>query len=207
MHSTSRYLGYLASDPTTDLILFLDVDEIVDTKRFMEWLKTFDFSKNNGLRLACYLYFREARFRRLGSFKSALAIKRSALLDPEWILDLRERYGLNERIEGYEPFIVFGLDGKPLFHHYSYVRTYDETIKKVTTWGHADEKDWVKRVNEEYSNDFIMIDMVNFDFYEEVTPVHDPLLTSVPSGQADFEKKELFSNVIYLDQESLTLNS
>jgi hypothetical protein len=206
MHSTSRYLGYLASDPTTDLILFLDVDEIVDTKRFIEWLKTFDFSKNNGLRFASYFYFREARYRSLSSFNSALAVKRSALLDPEWILDIRERHGLNDRIEGLDAFIVSGLDGKPLFHHYSYVRTYDETIKKVTTWGHAGEKDWIKRVNEEFSNDFMMMDMLFYHMYEEVIPFHDPFSIKVPFGESDFEKKEFYSNVTYLDQENLELN-
>jgi len=43
----------------------------------------------------------------------------------------------------------------PMIHHYSWVRTKEEMLKKVSNWGHAGDKvNWKELVEEEYSRPF-----------------------------------------------------
>ena len=49
---------------------------------------------------------------------------------------------------------VKGINGKPMIHHYSWVRTKDEMLKKVLTWGHNKDRDWVKLIEEEFTRPF-----------------------------------------------------
>jgi hypothetical protein len=204
MHSTSRYLGYLNSSSETDLVLYLDVDEIMDTNRFIEWFNHFDFSKNQALRFFSYFYFRSASYRAKSSLPvNALLLKKSAIKDPEIILSIGERYGLYIQLESYDTPYLMGLDGHPLFHHYSYVRTMDEMKKKVTTWGHAHEKNWVEQIHDEFSHDFMMIDMIFYHLYEKITPPHDPFSVVVPTDQIPFEEKKPLANVRYIQQREL----
>jgi hypothetical protein len=198
MHSTSRYFGYLKSDLETDFVLFLDVDEIVETKRFIEWLHAFDFSNVKALRFYNYFYFREASYRsKSGHSINALLVNKKALDDPEKILTIYERRGLYLTLETDEQPIIMGLDGHPLFHHYSWVRTQEELEKKVTTWGHAHEDEWLKKLDEEFSQDFIFIDSVFYNLYENVNASHDPLEICVPKDPSTGEKK-MFLHVDYL---------
>jgi len=42
-----------------------------------------------------------------------------------------------------------------MIHHYSWVRTKEEMLKKVSNWGHARDKgDWKELVEMEYSRPF-----------------------------------------------------
>ena len=45
-------------------------------------------------------------------------------------------------------------DGKPLVHHYSWVRTKEQMLQKVKAWGHNTDKDWVSLIEEEFSRPF-----------------------------------------------------
>ena len=200
MHSTSRYLGFTKSIKTTDYTLFIDVDEIVDTERFINWWNKVDDFSFNALRFYSYFYFRESQYRCKSYFSvNGILVKNSVIENPEIILAIGERLGLYLQIQQEPIPYILGLDHKPLFHHYSWVRTKEELEKKVTTWGHAHESDWLDRIQEEYSSSFCMMDYVFYHRYEKVDPIHNPMEVPIPKEMEEGSHTKLnFDNVSYI---------
>ena len=60
-----------------------------------------------------------------------------------------------------------GLDGQPLVHHYSWVRTKAGMLQKVRAWGHNADSgvDWAAKVEEEFSHPFTGRDFVHGDTF------------------------------------------
>lgn len=172
-HSTARYVGFQFVK-ACDYVLFLDVDEIVDGKRLIEWLEKFNIAEFNALRLESYFYFREPCYRAKEQFPlNALLVKKEAIDSIEMILDVLERKGLYDQIKGPKCSHVRGLDGQPLVHHYSWVRTPEELKQKVCTWGHRYDKEWLGLIKRELAQPFSGTDRIHGFEYETVDPVHD----------------------------------
>jgi len=190
-HSTARYVGFQFVEEC-DYVLFLDVDEIIDGERFIEWVKNIgDF---NAIRLESYFYFREPCYRAKERFPlNALLVKKEAIATSEIILDVLERKGLYDQIEGPKCCHVRGLDQKPLVHHYSWVRSPEELKQKVCTWGHRHDKEWLVLIEKEFAEPFSGTDRIHGFEYETVDPVHDvlghPHVTKV-------DRKSLFETII-----------
>jgi hypothetical protein len=60
------------------------------------------------------------------------------------------------------------LNDQVLCHHYSWVRTKDEMLQKVKSWGHSADKNWTQLVEEEFSRDFNGTDFVHGYTYDIV---------------------------------------
>jgi len=181
MHSTARYLGYQFISPEIEYVLFLDVDEIVDAKKMNAWLKQYPFQGFNAVRYTSYFYFREARFQATKIMRNGLLIKRLNF-DENLLLDSTERKGTFDAIPGLKLEDTPALDGRPLVHHYSWVKTRQEMHKKVQTWGHHLDKNWSVLVEEELKNPFALKDKFwGFD-YKLVRPFIDPLEVLIPSA-------------------------
>lgn len=171
-HSTARYIGFHYVK-NCDFVLFLDVDEIVEADRFIQWLQ--EFKIGDALRFSSYFYFGDPSQRAIDRFPlNALLVRRSCIESPEMILDVLERKGLYDQIQGVKLTEVMGLDGRPLVHHYSWVRTPEELQKKVLTWGHRHDQDWLKLIEEPS-------EIFGFK-YETVDPAHDVLQKISLSG-------------------------
>lgn len=168
-HSTARYVGFhFVSE--ADYVLFLDVDEIVDGNRFLDWLKAFPVESYEALRFESYFYFGSAKMRATNCFPlNALMVKTAAIDSHEMLLDVFERKGVFDRIEGKKKSDIRGVDGCPLVHHYSWVRVGEELKKKVTTWGHRHDRDWVSSLPLDQTDTVYRFD------YEEVQPFCDPV--------------------------------
>lgn len=178
-HNTARLISYYFLLPDIDAILFLDADEIVDGERFTVWLHQFS-NTYSAIRFSSYLYFREAHFQASRQADAALLVKRSKLT-AELLLDEDERMGYFVRIQGPKKNGVLGLDGKPLFHHYSWVKTQEEMLKKCQTWAHHWERDWSRLIEEEYSQEFKGKDFIRGDHYQRVDPFFNPLAFNRPA--------------------------
>jgi hypothetical protein len=195
-HSTARYVGFQFVKEC-ESILFLDVDEIVDGKRFIEWLEKFNVEDFNALRLESYFYFREPCYRAKEQFPlNALLIKKEAIDSPEVILDVLERKGLFDQIQGPKLSYLRGLDGKPLVHHYSWVRTKEELKQKVCTWGHRHDKEWLGLIEKELAEPFAGTDRIHGFEYETVGPVHEVLREKSLSHVQRVDRKSLFEVTI-----------
>jgi hypothetical protein len=165
----ARVVGWKASNPETDFILFLDADEVVDGNRFLQWLEVFPLSKMNVIKLANYYYFREI-FYQSETFEDSVVLARKTLLTEPMIMDFLDRDKSFRDIAAPKARMVLGTDQKPLIHHYSWVRTQEEMVKKVSTWGHSHERNWVQLVNDEFTNGFKGVDFIHGYTYKKVEP-------------------------------------
>jgi len=148
-HNYSRLVGARHVSADVDWVFFLDADEIVDTALFAQFIATLPAADFRSCRLANYWYFREPIYRATTLEESGLLVRRR----------LSERVDLHHRKERAQflakssPRFVT-MNGEPMIHHYSWVRTKDEMLRKVRTWGHRSDKNWVARVEQEFSRPF-----------------------------------------------------
>jgi hypothetical protein len=144
--STSRYIGAFYFSDEVDYIIFIDADEIPDGEKFESF-----FSKSANLpdllHFSSYIYVGDEGKRSLEHQYSHLAVKKEAL-QPELLLNNHERPGYFFGFQGSKINSVRGLDGNPMVHHYSWVRSSSELIKKVTTWGHSEDHNWISIIEE-----------------------------------------------------------
>lgn len=190
-HSASRYIGFLYSGEC-DYILFVDVDEIIEGDKMLDYLR--NFSTMNAVRFQAYYYFREARFRGLGKHQAPLLVKKD-LVTPLMVYNPYERFGLLQKIPGQKKEYEVGVDGTPFVHHYSGVKTKEEWLKKANSWGHRAELDFPKLIEEQYSTEFQGKDFTYGFSYETVAPYFDPFMIQ--------SNKKSRTNVVKLSKEDV----
>lgn len=178
-HNTGRWLSYFYSPSETEYLFFLDCDELIDSKRFSNWMEKTDLLDYSALRFSGCWHFREAKYESLSHDDLSLLVKKQAI-DPHFLWDEDERMGLFQRLSGKKQLGVCGCDGAPMIRHYSGVRTKEELIKKFSSWGHYWERDWGSLIHQEFSRPFNGTDFVRFYRYRTMKPVFDPLLESIP---------------------------
>jgi hypothetical protein len=178
-HSTSRYIGYLFSPPRAKYLLFIDADEIIEAKRFKSWLAKTPL-KENAYWFSSYCYTRSAHLRTQTLQNTALLVKRSAL-SPLQVFNSSERFGIFSTLEAPKQVEVFGLDKKPMIHHYSWVRTEEEIRQKAKTWGKRGQKDWIQWMLSELDNQRVTKSVPYFDPLKSKLPVARSKRLSYPN--------------------------
>ncbi len=169
VHALSRSLAFNSLGESTDYVLLLDADEIVKGRRFRHFLDNGGVDANNAMLIANYYYFREVRFRARTPEDSLLLLKRSAVT-ADMLLQEGDRSDAFRATPGPKARGVLGLDKKPMAHHYSWVRTKDEMLKKVRTFGHRSDRDWIALVEEEFSREFNGTDFITGYAYDTMVP-------------------------------------
>lgn len=163
-HNWGRLIGCYFLKPEIEYLLFLDVDEIVDAVSFLQWIEGVNLKNFSALRLACYWYFREPIYQALTWEDTPLWVQRKNLAY-ETLMHASERAGTFSQISGEKRRFVKGMDGFPMVHHYSWVRTKEQMLRKVQSWGHRHERDWLELVEKEFANEFSGKDFVHgYDF-------------------------------------------
>ena len=161
-HSMSRLIGASLLDKTIEWVFFLDADEIGEGIRVKEWL---DYNEIRcSLHFANYWYFRESCYRAEPLEDSIVLAKRGALTS-DVLLNERERDAI-----AFDRRMVLGLDGKPLFHHFSWVRTEKEMLQKVKSWSHRHDRNWKEAIHKEFSGPFQGRDFVHGYQFHTVPP-------------------------------------
>ncbi len=160
-HNSARLIASYFLGSEIEYVLFLDVDEIVS-----EDLRKVNFEEFAALRFAVYWYFKTASNCATTTPDGALLIRKD-LLSTELIMNQDERMGMFARVKERKKG-QFSLNGKPIIHHYSWVRTQEEMLSKVRSWGHHWERDWEALMQQEG-------DFVRKYSYKQVDPFWDPL--------------------------------
>ncbi len=169
VHGFSRLVGLNNTHDDIEYLLFIDADEIIEGDRFQQFLNAADIEQYNVVSFANYYYFRDVRFRAKALEDSILLVRKTALT-PAVILHEHDRFGIIKLTPGDKIRGVLGLDNKPLAHHYSWVRTKDEMLTKVRTFGHKADLDWVSLIEEEFTHEFDGKDFMHDYEYETVEP-------------------------------------
>jgi hypothetical protein len=159
-HNMSRLVGINQLNEDTEWVLFLDSDEIVETELFSKFIKT-ELTMDS-YKIANYWYFREPIYRAKAIEDSAVLVRKELInIDPYNPYIEREQLCNNNNQRNTLQ------DNLPMIHHYSWVRTKEQMLKKVKNWGHAgDRNDWVDKVEEEFSREFNGTDFVPHHHYE-----------------------------------------
>ncbi len=169
-HSLSRLIGVSFLEERIETVLFLDADEVPEGQKFAEWLDCSDYRPSTALKLANYWYFRSPAHQAL-KFEDSIVLAQRRSLESDILLHRDERDAIYNLLPGPKRRHVVGSDGKPMFHHYSWVRTQDEMLRKVRTWGHRGERDWEALVQREFANPFSGTDYIHGYSYREVPPL------------------------------------
>lgn len=169
-HGFSRLIGYNKIDTNIDYILFIDTDEIVDGTKFKQFMERSIFDEYNAILFANYYYFRDTKFRADSLESSITFVKKSAIFNDKMFVLPNDRKGIYNSITGKKISHVLGIDGTPIAHHYSWVRTKEEMLRKVKTFGHSSDRDWASLVEKEFSHEFTGVDFVHNYKYKIVTP-------------------------------------
>lgn len=190
-HNLSRFVAFHKLNPEIDSVLFIDADEIPDGKKFAEWLATDEYRQYNALKLLNYWYFREPIYRALDQQASILMVQPGAVDKRSLVIGL-EREGIYDSTPEPKKQGIASLDGEPMFHHYSWVRTKEEMIRKTATFNHRQDKNWAALIEEEFSRPFTGVDFVHGFKYKTVDPYFglslnppqfDPILAEPSSMQ------------------------
>jgi hypothetical protein len=187
-HNFARWVGFSKLSDRCDWVLFLDADEIVETDRFTLFLQKGGFETHAHLYFANHWYFREPRFR-ARQIEDSPAMVRRDIINVNRIFHENERTTFRRLPGGLRR--VAGVDGRPMFHHYSWVMTETEMLRKVRTWGHRldTDRDWETLVRTEFSREFSGKDFVHGYDFDTVAPLipWDPEPGPAVSGRSEIQ--------------------
>ena len=134
----ARWQGYERMKEEVDWFLFIDADEIPEGGRFDEWLKDTQLQAVYIYKLANYWYFKHA-VNQATKYEDSIVLVNKTYLNENTIFHDDERDGILKVSRAPLHRIVLGVDGKPMFHHFSWVRTKNGLSKKIKTWAHRDD--------------------------------------------------------------------
>jgi hypothetical protein len=147
-----------------------------------EWLQTGEHRKWNAARLLGYFYAIRPTLRATLLQEVPLLVRRS-FLEPRFFFHPDERYALYKYAEEPKHRAIRGKDQKPLFHHYSWVRTSAECEMKSGSWGHRTLKDWPEEIRKAFqSKEKKCLFGMDLEFEEIADPFFDPFSVSVPES-------------------------
>ena len=167
-----------------EFVLFLDVDEVVDSVRFVHWLNNFKarvelpdvgpkeltFRDLDALKFVAYWYFRDAAYQAKTLEEAGVMVRRRHLT-AEKVINPGARTSLFKMIDGTRGERLMGLDGRPMVHHYSWVRNKQQMLKKVRSWGHARDRNWEVLVEREFNKPYFSgIDFIHHYRFSQVEP-------------------------------------
>lgn len=173
-HATSRYIGNFFVGKEIDWILFIDADEVVEGKRFKSWTEQSLTGDEKAFWFNAYMYGIQADQQKKDRQLTGLLLKKNALRPQEHLTD-QERYGMFQSIVGAKIMGVDGLDGNPMIHHYSWVRSKQECLTKATTWAKKNQTNWIDWLKQSHEP------------FDIVPAYFNPLTVDIPVGNALFQ--------------------
>lgn len=179
-HSASRAIGCQFLSEEIERVLFLDADEVPEGKRFLTWLEESDYAQHTVLKLANYWYFREPCFR-ADQWEDSIVLARRRSLDLPILLHDEERNAIYDLLPPPKRRRVVGSDRQPIFHHFSWVRTKEEMLRKTEKWGHRNDRDWKNLIETEFASPFSGKDFIHGYSYQERPP-----LFNISLGETSF---------------------
>jgi len=161
-HNHNRFLGLQQAQ--NDYVLFLDADEIPDGKLMKQFLDSGVHLSVPIISFECYWYFRQPEFQAVQTERCGVLYHRAYLTEEliyhpmeRWSFEMTQTPRLN----------MARFDNQIIMHHFSWVRTKEQMLKKVKSWAHKGDKHWVSLIEEEFQYSFRGRDFVhNYKFIE-----------------------------------------
>ena len=156
-HNLSRWTA-ISALKKQGWVFVIDADEIPDGDLLKYWISKLDPSDLNPeccYKFACYWYFKSPQNRATTIEDSVLLIHRKHLTEDNVFGD-DERDHLIRTSNTRLLRQVKDLQGRVMWHHFSFVRSKEGLITKISTWGHKD--DIFKQVNPTLFVDYLFKD-------------------------------------------------
>ena len=183
-HSCSRLIGASHLQDGIEAVLFLDADEVPDGAAFAQWLEASDYQQNTVMKLSNYWYFREPSYQAL-SWEDSIVLAQTRAITHDLLVQEEERDAIYNRLPGPKRRHVTGANGEPMFHHFSWVRTKNEMLKKVGAWGHKADRNWAELIEKEFSSPFQGTDFIHGYSYKTINPIFDMQLEPIFKAASD----------------------
>jgi hypothetical protein len=163
-HNLARWEGL--KEAKHENILFLDADEIPEGDTMKSVLDRGLLDSYDAVDFACHWYFRSAKNRAVQKEECGLLVKKS-IIKKDMMFTQSERWSF--RTSGKFRYLPRAqTQNGPFMHHFSWVRTKEEMLTKVSAWGHKNDKNWASLIEEEFSRDFNGKDFVHGYRYDQV---------------------------------------
>jgi len=144
----------------TDFILYIDIDEIIESEKFNK-IKD-DLIPYDVIQFSNYWYFREPIYR-ANQIEYSIKMCNTSLAKKLPLVNNKGREQYYE-IAGTKRFVYEPV----IFHHYSWVRNKKEMLKKTKTWGHRNDKNWETIITNEFNKPFNGTDFIHNYTYKTV---------------------------------------
>lgn len=162
-HNHARFKGLHLS--SREFVLFLDADELPDGTLMANFISETNMNHETIINFKCNWYFREPIFKAKNQEICGLLAHRSKLTENLFFTPL-ERWSYKlYNIPSMENADYHGL---VIMHHFSWVKTKNQMLKKVSSWGHHNDKNWANLIEKEFDNDFSGFDFVHGYRFETV---------------------------------------
>ena len=142
----------------------LDSDEVLNGREALRWMQSGQYLKAQVWSFECHWYFMTTSIRShlAGLLPGALALGSilskneklffSPFFDRQTFAKLSHRLVFFDK-KGQKRRVNLGrlMAGTgSFFHHYSWTRTHEQMLQKVSSWGHALERNWKELVESEF---------------------------------------------------------
>lgn len=166
----SRKLGIQLAPEDTDYFMFLDTDEIIVPEQFNAWWESEQNKLLVSYKLANYFYFRDFKYQCKDWQDSIALVQKGPFTEDPYIMHEHERSGVFDYVPYHQRARNVTYNGNPFIHHYSWVRSKEAMLKKVSCWSHNKDQDWTSLVHKEFSGPFTGKDSIFGFEYNTVEP-------------------------------------
>lgn len=154
----ARWTGFKHLGEDVEYVLLLDADEIIEGEKFLQWMDTSSFFRYDTVSFNVNWYFREPVYQATKTEESGFLVRKALIRDNLFFTKYDRRAFLTL------PAVLRmqnGPDGNPMVHHYSWVRSKEEMVRKVQSWGHNKDRNWLPLVEKEFEHEFDGTDFVH----------------------------------------------
>jgi hypothetical protein len=141
-HNLARWTAINAlSETSPPWVFVIDADEIPEGTLVKTWLDNIadDLNPECCYKMACYWYFKLPENQATTLEDSILLIHKRHLLIKDNIFGDNERDHLIKHSKSRLLRTVKDLNGSVMWHHYSFVRSKEGLIRKLSTWAHVND--------------------------------------------------------------------
>jgi len=144
-----RMIGFAKS--RNPWLLSIDSDEVLrDPQAFKEWFETVEGGSVKSFKLSNYWYFMSKK-RRANVIEDSVTLTHRSIITMPMFRQLNIDRGAMHLPN--DPRQVRDLKGNVFFDHFSWVRKPENLRRKVLSWGHKKDRDWVPLVEKALSED------------------------------------------------------
>lgn len=171
--NASRKIGIMMAPEDTEYFMFLDTDEIIVPELFNAWWSEQQSNPLVSYKLSNYFYFRDFKYQCKDWQDSIALVQKGYFTQDQFIFHENERSGVFDYVPPHLRARNVTYRGKPFIHHYSWVRSKEAMLKKVSCWSHNRDQDWASLVEKEFNEPFRGKDMIFGFEYNTVHPYLD----------------------------------